>query len=304
MGIVAMDVRGAAIFVCLFASGGCQSSKPSPPAKSDATAGVAPAPPPTPEAEPPKATWEDDSVSGRVLKIGNCGIEVGASGRHGRLYLDISIKGCAEGTVVSVGETKKIVKSAIFERFEAPTDFALAAAPMRAADEVEASAESGASIAVKLPRTKPRVEKIPKLKIWHAVAGALSSAADGPVKLFGETASAEKPETVAILTLSRSIAKVIGPGEKLQDIDLVAFQRSIETDRHRRCGGYDKGSAEVYYVDNEVRVFERRTGKLFQERTFKATEECPRVIYTQDGKGRHYVRDEEVELWINKLVGR
>lgn len=117
---------------------------------------------------------------------------------------------------------------------------------------------------------------------------ALAAAAKGPVEMGADTEAARgKRDTMAYLRLvgsSPTLEAFWGPDTtKLAEVDLVAIQTPAGK-RERSCGTYvgpsgEKASFGVTMFDNDVAVFDRRTGKKLAERAFPAPPgQCPSNI--------------------------
>lgn len=117
---------------------------------------------------------------------------------------------------------------------------------------------------------------------------ALAAAANGPQELAGDSEAARaKRDTMVHLRMvgtSPTLEAFCGPdATKVAEVDLVAIQTKAG-ERERSCGTYvgpsgEKASFGVTMFDNEVAIYDRRSGKKLASRTFNAPPgQCPSNI--------------------------
>lgn len=122
---------------------------------------------------------------------------------------------------------------------------------------------------------------------------ALAAAASGPLALDGDTEAAKaKRDTMVYLKMVGSgpnLEGFYGPdATKVAEVDLVAIQTPTGQ-RERTCGTYvgpsgEKASFGVTMFDNEVAVYDRRSGKKLGSRAFPAPPgQCPSTISKSAG---------------------
>jgi hypothetical protein len=81
--------------------------------------------------------------------------------------------------------------------------------------------------------------------------------------------------------------ELIGAQVKFREVDLIAVPLREERDAGRSCGGYGSGgtvSAPLVYVDRNVKVYDRRSGKVVKEKKFTAPIDCPKMVTAVESK--------------------
>lgn len=128
----------------------------------------------------------------------------------------------------------------------------------------------------------------------------LGTIAKGPVRFAGETAGPSANRSLVVYSILGS--KVLGTAATIGDLDLVSSEKT--TIRSLSCGSYRSrktgnvvGMSRLLH-DEEVSVYERRTGALVATKRFVSrTPACPDVVRpgaSIDG----YVDSSAVEAWL------
>lgn len=127
----------------------------------------------------------------------------------------------------------------------------------------------------------------------------LGTIAKGPVRFAGETAGPSANRSLVVYSILGS--KVLGTATTIGDLDLVSSEKT--TIRSLWCGSYrSRKTGNVVgmsrLLDEEVSVYERRTGALVATKRFVSrTPACPDVVRpgaSIDG----YVDSSAVEAWL------
>ena len=254
--------------------------------------------------DPPKGTWEDKSVGATLRFEGEPEtVEVHAKGDRGKVGLTLTLKKFPKGTKVKLGDDSTTVDSDVYAMLDADLSFPLGELSIADARDHNHKTDVNAKLTIEWPTTTPLETELPPLKIWSAAAGALKSISKSPVKFEKEPEADGKVDTVVALDINGYIREVLGSGEKLQDIDLLATEEKNETDRKKKCSGYEKGDIELVMVDSVVKLYDRRTGKLVEEKTFAASDRCPSVAFVStDGKGKAYADAKDMDAWLKTFI--
>jgi hypothetical protein len=101
--------------------------------------------------------------------------------------------------------------------------------------------------------------------------------------------------------------EIVGKAEKVWDLDWIAVIEKIETARTKKCGGYEKvkGDIEVIQVDSAVKIYDRRSGKVLHEKTFRPKNECPSfAMVSGDKKAKAYVLPSDIQPWVRGALSK
>ena len=127
-------------------------------------------------------------------------------------------------------------------------------------------------------------------------ARQLAKIVQGPVAFAAERANAGDPDLLVVVGVPNRPMIVVGKPGKLEDVDLVAVAKPAE--RFFGCGS---GGSGILYVDLDVTVFGRRTGKLVGTRKLLADRvPCPPTPTPGQLKGD--VRDDDIKRVLAELL--
>jgi hypothetical protein len=128
---------------------------------------------------------------------------------------------------------------------------------------------------------------------------------NGKPVLFGKEA-ADPPKAHSILFLDALLDRdaVIGPAKTMSEIDLVAVKEPQEKrSGNKKCTGYkatgDKGpgtDADLMLVDWDVKIIERKTGKVVDSKKFEGEKRCPFVA--SNGEATSYPDRRAIQTWL------
>ena len=128
---------------------------------------------------------------------------------------------------------------------------------------------------------------------------------NGKTVLFGKE-SLDPPKAHSILFLDALLDReaVIGPAKTMSEIDLVAVKEPQEKrSGDKKCKGYkatgDKGpgtDADLMLVDWDVKIIERKTGKVVESKKFEGEKRCPYVA--SNGEATSYPNRRAIQVWL------
>lgn len=151
-----------------------------------------------------------------------------------------------------------------------------------------------------LPDRAPLATTLPPQSADSLTSQILRSVAVGPVTFADEPAAPAAPDTL-VHVLSNTIEDVLGPGQRLDDIDLIALSERVASSRSRRCSGFAIQFAEVA---TRLRVFDRRTGAELATTTLSGGR-CPRSnALTIDGHASLDVDRPAIVRWLRAQLTR
>ncbi|MFO0551175.1 MAG: hypothetical protein U0271_22485 [Polyangiaceae bacterium] len=224
----------------------------------------------------------------------------------GELECTLRLNKLPEDTKVKIGEVEETASSAgsVSVKFDmgdviakaAPTDALRYDKKVDPARNVDITFPDGVKVSEKLPSlsTNYMIESTLKKKLPNAT----------PV-LFGKEADAPNKTHTIFLTDQLGSDDIFGPAKTMSEIDLVAVGESLpERDGNKKCSGYKANGetgpgrdADLYLVDKEVKLYERRTGKIVDTKKFEAKAgECP--MFANGSKATEYADSREIAAWL------
>lgn len=137
----------------------------------------------------------------------------------------------------------------------------------------------------------------------------LQTVTQGPVRFGDEPEAAGSARSLALVNGTR-MDQLLGNAKRVRDIDLVALIQYRESrPAPGQCGPYTGRGANSYAtraaVDGEVVVYERRTGKKLQTRTFPAGQDpCPESLYGKESSlvVTSYPKMEPIVAWLKGQI--
>lgn len=148
---------------------------------------------------------------------------------------------------------------------------------------------------------------MPPQSTSFSLGEALKGVSDRPL-VFGKL-DATKP-AVHTVVLTALTTEVLGPGQKMSDVDWVAIQ-GAETERPGKiCTGFrqtgDKASSpkalQLKLMDRSIVVVDRITSKEIAKREFKAKNICPTIAFGSEAKS--FPQPNEIKDWLRDLRGK
>jgi hypothetical protein len=126
-----------------------------------------------------------------------------------------------------------------------------------------------------------------------------------PMLLDGEAPTPPRGDSVLIVDEGAPI--LIGDAAAFREIDYVAFRESQY--REMKCGPYvEEGGGSTKYidftfVDLNLRLHERRTGKSVATKLFRARGGCPAAITSAWTGDSASVSPDEIKRWVRSQLG-
>jgi hypothetical protein len=259
-------------------------------------------PPKTPEGV--KLSFEaGKSGASTKIKIDN----TQASGDIGCFSLECTVRitKLPEGTKVKVGE------------HEGTADARSVSVPMDIAEAVGNGAPKDVLAYDKTLDTKVTVEitfpdgvkisgTVPPVTVKYAVEKEMQKLLNGTPVLFGKEAEAAPAQHTIFFpgVGSQPLEGVLGPAKTMKEIDWVAVEQKLpERSADKKCSGYratgETGpgkDANLFLVDSEVRLVERKTGKVLDTKKFEAKGGCP--MFASGDKATQYVARDAIMAWL------
>jgi hypothetical protein len=214
-----------------------------------------------------------------------------------------------EGTKLQVGSGE--MKAAKYDLPTLPIDFGslIASLPPRRALAGETKIDTKTDVRVTFPDGVQVTGTVPPLSTSSALAGIETALKHNKPVLFGHEAY-EPPKRHTTLYLAGAGAElddeIVGGAKTMHDIDLVAT-RAFRPPRaaNKKCRGYaevggggPRVDLDLFLIDWEIRVYERRTGKLLETKTIAASSACPSELMAKDGRGEAQPSDSAVAAWL------
>jgi hypothetical protein len=155
---------------------------------------------------------------------------------------------------------------------------------------------------------------IPGHALAAPIAATLAAVADGPVVVEKDTPAPRRPRSLIELR-AKVIDGYFGSPATLKELDLVAITKARPLRTIARCGPYrsEMSGRPISWTasggDEEVAVYERRTGRVVARRVFGASYDCP-TFYTAtvgyETMGRSDTKNEKAHAqahrWLAGLV--
>jgi hypothetical protein len=127
----------------------------------------------------------------------------------------------------------------------------------------------------------------------------LARAAVGPVAFAGEGPAGPTPRAMAVVGVPTTKLIIVGKAAKVEDLDLVAVAKPVE--RFFSCGGAATNAYGILYLDLELTVVDRRTGKAVNQRKLMADRvPCPPTPTA--GQIKANVREADITRAMNELL--
>jgi hypothetical protein len=97
---------------------------------------------------------------------------------------------------------------------------------------------------------------------------------------------------------------LFGPAKVMKEIDLVVVEERLpERDGKKKCSGYKATGetgpgrdADLWLVDYDVKIIERKTGKVVETKKFEADMDCPYVA--SNNKATSYPDTTAIAAWV------
>ena len=145
--------------------------------------------------------------------------------------------------------------------------------------------DPGLTLKLTLPSGRQGETKLPPLPFkvgLHDMFAKIETT--GPVLFGAEAADPEKADAV-IWVYDITEVTIIGRRGKLSEVDFVAVHEPLPEKGTKTCSGYTdtagKSVAPIELVlrDTEVRIYDRRTGKIVEKKIFPTDGTCPGAAF-------------------------
>jgi len=257
---------------------------------------------------PLSADWtESYQMNVEGLDEAEASFHMVGSNRDGKdpLVMNAYFNGFPVGTEVTVGDEKKKVSDSGYLSLEIDMRPFLG---KLAVDEASKEIDLGMDIEIHVPDRDPLKTKLPEQKVANDLAAAFARVRDRPVEFDGEPDASGKAKSLVAVEADTGFSDftVMGPAEKVWDIDLVGVYEKSKSARTKACGGYKKieGKVTIQMIDYKVALYDRRTGARTAEHRVLAKEECPMFItYDKETKkASRYADEKDVHRWLREQL--
>jgi hypothetical protein len=234
--------------------------------------------------------------------------EVNAKGDitcFGGLDCTLKLEKLPDGTKVKVGD---IVGESKNDRVSVKFDMgdAIAKAAPGDAMKYDKTIDPERSVELEFPDGAKVTEKLPGITTKYMIESELKKQlANGTPVLFGKEADApQTTHTVLNLAGSLGMDNVMGPAKTMAEVDRVAVEEQLpKRPGNKKCKGYKATGetgpgreADLFLVDWEVKLVERRTGKVIETKKFDAPTRCP--MFAQGNETTSYPDSRAVTMWL------
>ncbi len=171
------------------------------------------------------------------------------------------------------------------------------------------------SVAITFPGGKNFSVQVPPQNQYttkRMLANGFASVRESPVVFAGEPPAPAKPRNVFYAPDPIGIAdpEIIGTIKQVHDVDRVAVEKRVPTEATITCHGYKKSgekgpsdSITVRLMNSEVQLFDRRTAKLVETKTFAASKTCPMMTFGRKGEEeKNYAARDTVKDWLRTTL--
>ncbi|MBI4957739.1 MAG: hypothetical protein HY908_37375 [Myxococcales bacterium] len=258
-----------------------------------------PRPPAPPVTALPTVEWKDGKLT---LK------EIGAKGTVHVPDFEYSVRleKLPRGTKVKLGEREEDAGDR--GDFAAKLDLAARIGELTPKDafDFRYKLDPQASLRLTFPGGGALDVSLPPHSVSYGASKALEALKDGRPVLFGPgDVGASAPAAHSLIWVEHGKAEIFGPAQKLRDVDWVALADKLPGRPGKSCSGYkatgEKGpgrTIQVKLVDEEVSIYERRTAKLVDKKTFGAREDCP--MFASGDDASTYPDREAIKRWLRE----
>jgi hypothetical protein len=256
-----------------------------------------------------KITWKEGSP-GSSPKMSIEGMKSEGELLCSKVDCSLSLHDLPEGTKVKVGDAEETASSVGSAMVTVELGEAIGAAKPIDALTYDKKIDPKAKVVVTFPDDVKIESQVPPVAVKFGLESFLEeSLKNGTPVLFGkESDAAPAVHTTMNLVGGAELdsGEIMGPAKTMHEVDRVALEESsgAPRDAKKKCGGYTKlgdngGPAievSLMLQDWNVKLVERKTGKVIEEKKFEAPATCP---YTAQGDtATSYPDSEAVKSWL------
>lgn len=256
-------------------------------------------------AEAPRPAWQpgkltlDGAIGDMTYRISD------GDSDNGPLVIEAYFSGFPAGTKLSIGSSSATASAAGEYRAKEDVRSLVGKLPVKKA--LGDAVDLGLEVGIVMPGRKALTTPLPAIDLRASLARAFGELPDQGWRFPGEPAYEGTARSVAVVgpPSAKRQLRVLGPAEKVWDVDWVAIETRLETARTKRCGGYHRRiDVKLKMYDSKVVVRDRRLGNVIRERTFQASDKCPQnPLLSPDGSTIAYIRPQDVDAWLSDELG-
>lgn len=288
---------------------GCKKKRP-PPSELDspwpaASAQAAKKEPPAKTPDGAALVWSEES-SQQVLKVTGLDGLKGTWSCDDALKCSVRIDKAPKGTRLQLGASPEETASYGFATASVDGAAAIGQAKIDDAYDYQKRIDLKQKVVITFPDGVRLEGPLPPLSVKFDVTRYFEKRLpdERPAPFGDESEPISKGRTILFQANSLSDARVLGPGTKLRDVDYVALPKSLpKRPADKKCSGYTRTNGggepqtlDLFLIDKEVKLFERRTGKLVETKTFAGTTTCP--MFASGGEATSYADDDAIVAWL------
>ena len=214
----------------------------------------------------------------------------------------ITLKSFAKGTKYEVAGKQGTVNSYVYEMVNVDVRNRIGGLSL---DELR-SVDFGLTMTLDLPDGRSGQVKLAPVYVDYGLREVLRTAENGPVS-FGAEPDDPTKDNCLIWPTSSELEKY-SVCTKVQDVDWVAVEHELPEEKSTKiCKGYKdkdgKPTSDITLVskDTEMTIYDRRTGKVIDKKTFPPDADFPMFAMTSSndaGRATAYPDREAMQTWL------
>lgn len=266
--------------------------------------------------EAPEYVWEDGQDGPQLVFYPKgarptYAFAVERSEKTGRAELSVSCERCGNFTRVRVGDQEEVFARKAKKSFALDIENNIGANDLSALAKVPLELRVKFEITVTFQNTEPvKVDVDKKLRFG---AGFFDPWTKGKVRFAEREEPPDDGKRSALLFHMSSVSGrlrggqpvLYGEGTKLTDLDWIILHESKPTGNVKHCAVSGLGQFDLESVDSQLRVYDRRTGKVVEEHTLRAgPPNCGLVTVKSRGASKltSGVGQGKLEAWVKQKL--
>ncbi|MBW2527064.1 MAG: hypothetical protein JRI23_22980 [Deltaproteobacteria bacterium] len=225
--------------------------------------------------------------------------------KNGPLVIEAYFSGFPSGTKLSIGSSTATASDS--GEYRAKEDVRALVGKLPVKDVVLGAIDLGISVGIAMPGREPLTTLLPPIDIRPSLARAFGELPDQGWRFPDEPKYDGKARSVVVIgpASAKRQMRVLGPAEKIWDVDWVAIETRAETPRTKRCGGYHRRiDVRLKMYDSTIEVRDRRLGNSIREHDVKAPDKCSKnPLLNPDGSTIATIDPKDVDQWLSKELG-